>query len=38
MIEIVGWKRTALLALGAFGGVFVTAAIIHYLKEKGWAT
>jgi hypothetical protein len=32
MAEITGWTRTFLLATGAFFGVLITAAIIHYAK------
>lgn len=35
-IEISGWTRTALLALGAAAGVLVVAYIIHVAKQKGW--
>jgi hypothetical protein len=31
-MEITGWTRTALLAAGAFAGVMITAALIHWLK------
>ena len=29
-----GWKRTFLLALGAFAGVIITAYIIHLVRRK----
>jgi uncharacterized membrane protein YhiD involved in acid resistance len=34
-IEITGWTRTALLALGAGIGVLVTAGLIHLAKQYG---
>ena len=34
-VEIKGWTRTLILALGAMGGVLVTAGIIHLAKKKG---
>jgi len=34
-VEIVGWTRTGVLALGALAGVLATAAILHFLKEWG---
>jgi len=34
-MEVKGWERTFILALGAAAGVLVTAYIIHVLKEKG---
>ena len=34
-MEIKGWQRTIILALGAFVGVLVTAYIIHELKKRG---
>jgi len=29
-----GWKRTVLLALGAFAGVMVTAYLIHLARTR----
>jgi len=34
-IEVTGWVRTGLLALGALGGVLLTAGLIHVAKEYG---
>ena len=31
-IEIVGWTRTVLLAIGGFAGVMITAGLIHVAK------
>ena len=33
-MEIVGWRRTFVLALGAAAGVLITAYIIHLMKTK----
>ena len=33
MDDIVGWRRTAILALGAAAGVLITAYIIHVMKK-----
>ena len=32
-MELKGWDRTFVLALGAAAGVLITALIIHYLKK-----
>jgi len=32
-MELKGWDRTFVLALGAAAGVIITALIIHYLKK-----
>jgi len=32
-MELKGWNRTFILALGAAAGVIITALIIHYLKK-----
>ena len=34
-MEVSGWTRTFLLALGAFAGVMAAAGIIHVLKQSG---
>jgi hypothetical protein len=34
-IEVTGWARTALLAVGAGVGVLITAGILHLAKEWG---
>lgn len=34
-VEITGWTRTGLLALGALGGVLLTAGLIHVAKQYG---
>lgn len=34
-IEVTGWTRTGLLALGALAGVLATALGLHFLKEAG---
>jgi len=34
-VEIKGWTRTTLLAIGAGSGVLVTAGILHVLKKRG---
>jgi len=33
-MEVKGWTRTILLALGGFAGVLVTAYIIHLAKKR----
>lgn len=32
-MELRGWNRTFILALGAAAGVLLTALIIHYIKK-----
>jgi len=32
-MELKGWDRTFVLAIGAAAGVLITALIIHYLKK-----
>jgi len=32
-MEITGWTRTALLGIGAFAGVMITAYLIHLYKS-----
>jgi uncharacterized membrane protein YhiD involved in acid resistance len=34
-IEVTGWTRTALLAVGAGVGVLITAGLLHLAKEWG---
>jgi hypothetical protein len=34
-VEITGWTRTALLALGAGAGVLVVAGLLHLAKQYG---
>jgi hypothetical protein len=34
-IEVTGWTRTALLAVGAGAGVLVMAGLLHLAKEWG---
>ena len=34
-MEVSGWTRTFLLAIGAFAGVMAAAGIIHVLKQSG---
>lgn len=34
-MEVRGWTRTGILALGAAAGVLITAWIIHELKQRG---
>jgi len=34
-VEISGWTRTALLALGAAAGVLAVAGILHVAKKRG---
>jgi len=38
MVEVKGWVRTLLLAVGAFAGVLGVAALIHILKKRGIIT
>ena len=35
-IEITGWTRTVLLAVGAALGVLAVAGLIHLAKQYGW--
>jgi len=34
VMELSGWNRTFVLALGAFIGVILVALVIHYLKLR----
>jgi len=34
-VEITGWARTALLAIGAGAGVLTVAGLIHLAKQYG---